>query len=208
MPTRSPRLLPLAASLLLVAACSDAPSAPTAITPGEGLSLSQAAPQPSVAKFEIDYMQFTIDHHLAGVVMAELCIERAVHEDLRALCEESLANQTRQIELLRAWLLDWYGIAYPGEIPQSAEQDIRRLSELSGAEFEDEFLTEFSKHHLRIIKESEKAVQRVYHAELRAMIAQPIIMTQSRGVAMMQTWDCQWYGDCRQGLINQVREHL
>ena len=188
-----------------IAACSDASTTPVTPTLEPGApSLTRAAPQPSVARYEIAYMQLTIDHHLAGIVMAQMCIEKAVHEELRALCRESLASQQRQIALYRTWLRDWYGINYVGEIPQSAAQDIRRLSELSGAAFEDAFLTEFSKHHLRIIKESEKAVERVYHDELRRE-AQMTITSQSRGVVRMQTWDCQWYSDCRQGLIEQVQ---
>ena len=129
---------------------------------------------------------------------------RAIHEELRQLCRESIASQQRQIELFRTWLRDWYGINYVGEIPQSAAQDIRRLSQLYGAEFEDEFLTEFSKHHLRIIKESEKVVRRGYHEELRRE-AQMTITNQSRQVVQMQTWDCQWYDDCRRGLIKQAQ---
>ncbi|GLC28153.1 DUF305 domain-containing protein [Roseisolibacter agri] len=199
------RVATLAAAVIGAAACADAPSAPSAsLAPGDAPSLSAAAPQPSVAKFEVDYMMMTIDHHLAGIVMAQMCIEKAVHEELRALCRESLASQQRQIALYRSWLQQWYGISYAGEIPQSAAQDIRRLSELSGAAFEDEFLTEFSKHHLRIIKESEKAVERVYHEELRRE-AQMTVTNQSRQVVQMQTWDCQWYDDCRQGLIEQVQ---
>ena len=191
-----------------LAACADTPTAPAPATssmaPGQP-SYDRAAPQPSVAKYEVYYMELTIDHHLAGIVEAQLCVERAIHAELQAMCEESIASQQRQIELFRTWLRDWYGIEYTGEIPESAEQDIRRLSELYGAEFENEFLTEFSKHHLRIIKESEKAVRTVYHEDLRRE-AQMTITKQSQGVVMMQTWDCQWYGDCRQGLANQAAQ--
>jgi uncharacterized protein (DUF305 family) len=201
---------PLLAGALAIglAACADTPTTPTSSTPSMAPSqpsFDRPAPQPSVARYEIYYMEFTIDHHLAGIVEAQLCVERAIHEELRAMCEESIASQQRQIELFRTWLREWYGIEYAGEIPESAEQDIRRLSELYGAEFEDEFLTEFSKHHLRIIKESEKAVRTVYHEELRRE-AQMTITKQSQGVVMMQTWDCQWYGDCRQGLANQAKK--
>jgi uncharacterized protein (DUF305 family) len=152
-------------------------------------------------------MEFTIDHHLAGIVMAQLCVERAIHEELRALCEESIASQQRQIELFRTWLRAWYGIEYEGEVSTSSEQDIRRLSKLSGAEFENEFLIEFSKHHLRIIKESDKAVRKVFHEELRREAVMTIV-SQSRQVIQMQTWDCQWYGDCRQGLLQQAERML
>lgn len=200
--SRSLSALALAAAFGL-GACSDAATEP-ATTPTGGPSLSAAAPQPSTAKFEVDYMEEVVDHHTAGLVMAQMCIDKAVHAELRALCQESLQSQSMQIRMLQQWLRDWYGISYTGEIQQSAAQDIRRLSALSGAEFENEFLTEFSKHHLQIIKLSEKAVRKVYHEELRTQIAERIIQSQSRQVVQMQTWDCQWYGDCRPGLINQV----
>lgn len=199
-----PRAL-IAAGLLTATACSDAPTGTlTAPAVADGPRTSQAAPQPSIARYEVYYMELTIDHHLAGLVEAQMCIDKAEHEDLRALCRMSLMSQQRQIALYRAWLQAWYGITYVGEIDQSAQQDIRRLSALAGAAFEDAFLTEFSKHHLRIIKESEKAVERVYHDELRQE-ALTTVTGQRRQVVQMQTWDCQWYGDCRQGLINQVR---
>jgi uncharacterized protein (DUF305 family) len=148
-------------------------------------------------------MELTIDHHLAGLAVAELCVERAIHSELTALCEQSIVSQQQQIEQLRAWLREWYGIDYTGEVEQSAQQDIRRLAELSGPAFEDEFLTDFSKHHLRIIDKSEKAARTVHHEQLR-QLAENIVGAQSQQVAMMQTWDCQWYGDCRPGLISQV----
>ena len=148
-------------------------------------------------------MELAIDHHLAGIVMAQVCIDRAIHEELRDMCRESIASQQRQITLYRTWLRDWYGLDYTGAIDQSAEQDIRRVSQLFGAAFEDEFLTDFSKHHLRIVKESEKAVRTVYHEELRRE-AQMTITMQSQSVVEMQRWHCQWYGDCRPGLVNQL----
>jgi len=203
--TRSSRVLAVVAALGLVACSTEVPTAPPAARVSDQPSLSMAAPQPSVAKYEVYYMELTIDHHLAGIVVAELCVERAIHSELRTLCEQSIASQQQQIEQLRSWLLEWYGIDYTGEITQSAQQDIRRLAQLSGAAFEDEFLTDFSKHHLRIIKESEKAVRTVYHEELRQLAAN-IITAQSQQIVTMQTWDCQWYGDCRQGLINQVAD--
>lgn len=193
-----------AAVALSLTACTDSPTAPVALqrSPNQPL-LDMAAPQPSVARYEVYYTELTIDHHLAGIAEATLCVERAVHPELKAMCEQSIASQQQQIEQLRTWLQEWYGIEYAGEIVPSAQQDIRRLAELSGATFEDEFLTDFSKHHLRIIKESEKAVRKVYHDQLR-VLAQSIITAQSESVIQMQTWDCQWYGDCRQGIRKQA----
>ena len=202
---RSPFILAHLTAAGLAACSSDAPTAPRSAQTASAPSASKAAPQPSVAKYEVYYMELTIDHHLAGIVEAQLCVERAIHPALRAMCQQSITSQQQQIAQLRTWLREWYGIDYAGEIEQSALHDVRCLSALTGAAFEDEFLTDFSKHHVRIIKESEKAVRTVYHEPLRAL-AQTIITAQSQQVVTMQTWDCQWYGDCRQGLINQVEQ--
>ena len=202
-PFRTPSALVLALALG-VGACADSPTAPASAA--DQAALGTAAPRRSTAKFEIDYMTFSIDHHTAGIEMAELCIDRAEHAVLIALCEQSLVSQREEIATLQEWLRDWYGISYEGTVPQSAREDLRRLAQLDGEEFEDDFLTEFSKHHLRIIKESDKAVRRAYHSELRDM-ARMIIAAQSQGVIMMQNWDCQWYDDCRQGLKRQAQKY-
>lgn len=214
MSARLRTLVVFAAAAFTVGACADGATAPTAPdVVVDGPSLDQAATQPSIARLEIDYMKETIDHHLAGIVMAELCVERVpeplLHDDaeLVELCEESIASQQRQISLYREWLRQWYGIEYDGEIQQSAAQDIRRLSELYGEPFENEFLTEFSKHHLQIIKQSERIVRRAYHEQLRRE-ALTTIVSQSRGVIQMQTWDCEWFDDCRQGLKKQAHRFL
>ena len=215
VPTSSrARSITLTLAAVALAACSEPTTAPEGIAlTANDPAFATAAPQPAVARLEIDYMMETIDHHLAGIEMAELCVQRVpnptLHQDaaLVEMCEESIVEQQRQIDLYRTWLQDWYGITYVGEIPQSAEQDIERLSEMFGEEFENEFLTEMSMHHLMIIKRSEQVVRRAYHEELRSE-ARSTIVKQSRGVIQMQTWDCSWFGDCRTGLKQQAERFL
>lgn len=101
--TRMGSLLALA---VLLSACSEqSPTSPA--TPGSGALASSAgtgaspslathsgtasngvAPQASEprAGFEINYLKFVADHHLMGVLMAQLCVEKAVHEELREDC--------------------------------------------------------------------------------------------------------------------------
>lgn len=38
-------------------------------------------------------------------------------------------------------------------------------------------------------------MDRAYHAELRAL-CENIIVAQSAEIEQMQTWLCQWYGEC------------
>jgi uncharacterized protein (DUF305 family) len=67
---------------------------------------------------------------------------------------------------------------------------------LNGAEFEIAFMEMMIKHHEKAIREGQHCGDTAYHAELREL-CENIIRTQSAEITQMQTWLCQWYGECR-----------
>jgi uncharacterized protein (DUF305 family) len=194
----------VAATILALAACHKDATAPNSTT-GKGATPGTPTPGPpaptppppgsAVAPYEAHFLEFMIDHHLGGVALATRCSERAVHEELRALCHHSLADQQRQIALFRSWLRQWYGVDYAGTMHPSAEANVQRLSAVSGTAFENDFLTTFSAHHVVTIVGSRQAVGAVPHDELRHE-AQLMVTNQTHQVMAMQAWDCHWYGDC------------
>lgn len=201
---RSISLLPAFGLAFGLSACSsDGISGPDSSSDQQGVAQqpsqpgsSGPAPDKEVAKFEVRYMTFSIDHHTMGIRMAELCVNKAVHSELRDLCRRSIESQRREIDQLHTWLDQWYGFHYEPQMTKSDRRMLERLAALGGKEFEDRFLNEFSRHHLQIIRRSEKAVRRVYHEQLREL-ARNIVVQQSEDVAKMRRWDCEWYGDCR-----------
>jgi uncharacterized protein (DUF305 family) len=54
-------------------------------------------------------MQMTM-HHAMGVMMTQPVAASASHAELQDLGERMVADQTREIEQMRAWLRDWYGL--------------------------------------------------------------------------------------------------
>ncbi len=60
------------------------------------------APNSGTANFETKFMTDMIDHHAMAVHMAEMCLEKAVHEELRTTCEEIIATQSQEIELMQS----------------------------------------------------------------------------------------------------------
>ena len=158
---------------------------------------SEPAPDTATAKFEIDFMQDMIDHHAMAVMMGEMCLEKAIHEELRALCEQIIATQNQEIATMQAWLQDWYGVSYEPEMTKGEMQRMHKLHELSGAEFEIAFMEMMIRHHRQAIREAERCVDRAYHDELMTL-CQNIIETQSAEIEQMQTWLCEWYGICKQ----------
>lgn len=209
------RLAQIVGSLSIVvtlAACSDQPSSPTApssletgfgaSTPGataqtEGITIASApAPARSAATFEVRFMTNMIDHHQMAIEMAEICLDEAVHEELRTMCQNIIAAQSAEIQQMQSWLQQWYGITYQPTMKPGDQKMLERLASLSGAEFEIAFMEMMIKHHEKAIKEARHCLDKAAHAELRELCEQ-IIATQSAEIAQLQTWLCQWYGKCR-----------
>lgn len=195
---RHARLLPLIALAVVIGqtACSDAPTAPTtALGAGTEPQLNRAAPARGMARYEIRFLQDMIDHHAMAVETAELCVARAVHEELRQLCEQIIAAQSAEIEQMQRWLEQWYGISYEPQMKPGDERMIERLASMSGAEFEIAFMQMMIEHHEAAIREAEECLRRAYHRQLQRL-CENIIETQSAEIEQMQAWLCEWYGIC------------
>ena len=52
--------------------------------------------------------------------MAQVCLDRAVHTELRELCEQIVAAPSEEVETLQTWLEECYGVSSIIEA-QSAE---------------------------------------------------------------------------------------
>ncbi len=157
---------------------------------------SGPAPDKATAKYEIDFMQDMIDHHAMAVPMANMCVEKAIHVELRTLCQEIIAAQSAEIQQMQTWLMEWYGISYSPEMKPGDMRMMEKMAELSGAEFEIEFMEMMIKHHLKAIRKASKCVDRVFHDQLREM-CENIIVTQAAEIEQMRTWLCDWYGICK-----------
>ena len=159
-------------------------------------SADAPASTPDAAAFEVEFLEEMIDHHQMGVHMAEPCIEKAVHEALRQLCQSIHHVQAAEIEQMQGWLLDWYGVEHEPSMDDPAHHDqMMELESLSGGEFEVAFLEMMSEHHVMAVVESQQCMRQAQHRELRRL-CQRILTSQLREIMRMQTWLCRWYGQC------------
>jgi uncharacterized protein (DUF305 family) len=183
---------------LAVAACSDqrVPTGPAAASLARAVDAAAGpAPTTQQARYEIDFMTDMIDHHMMAVMMSQVCLQKAVHEELRALCAQIIATQQAEIAQMQAWLQAWYGITYEPEMKPGAMRQVERLAALSPAEFEIEFMKRMIRHHAMAVREGEHCLGRAYHAELLHM-CHNIVQTQRQEIDLMQSWLCAWYGIC------------
>ena len=153
------------------------------------------APDKATAKFEVDFMTNMIDHHGMAIQMAQMCVQRATHQQLRAMCQNIIAAQSAEIDQMQAWLQSWYGVSHEPEMTNGEMQQIERLASLSSARFELTFMEMLIRHHRKAISEAGRCLERAYQPALRGM-CQNIIATQSAELAQLETWLCAWYDRC------------
>lgn len=79
--------------------------------------LTQAAPGDP---FNIAFLELFSQHHATLLGPARECVARSPHPDIRALCSNMIASQTREIAEMQAELRDVYGIGSPIPEPASA----------------------------------------------------------------------------------------
>lgn len=159
-------------------------------------SAAQPAPDQSATQYEVRFMQEMIDHHSMAVQMGTMCLERAVHQELRAMCQEIISAQQQEISTMQQWLLSWYGVSYQPSMNGGMRAQMEKLSTLNNAEFEIEFMQQMIRHHKMAIVKASQCLDKAYHPQLQDM-CQDIVSAQLAEIRKMQEWLCRWYGMCR-----------
>jgi uncharacterized protein (DUF305 family) len=155
------------------------------------------APDKSTSEYEVRFMQEMIEHHTMAVHMGQMCVDKAVHQDLRAMCHEMVTAQQQEIATMQQWLMTWFGLPiFQPEMNPGHHNRMQKLSMLSGAEFEIEFMQQMIRHHKIAVVKSAQCFERSYHAELQDMCSN-IVVTQLAEIKQMEDWLCTWYGLCR-----------
>jgi len=154
----------------------------------------EPAPDQRTARYEVDFLTGMIDHHTMAVHMAMMCQDKAVHDELRQMCEDIAASQQQEIETMQGWLGDWYGVTYAPEMRMDGR--MKRLMSASGGEFEVLFMESMIRHHTRAVREAQACQERAYHPELVQM-CDDIESVQVREIETMSAWLCEWYDRCR-----------
>lgn len=130
----------LAASLLLLAGCSDE---------SPGLEPDDDAPYNQA---DVAFATEMIQHHAMALVMVDQLRERKVSAELSALGEQITAAQTPEIEQMSDWLEDWDQPVPATDRDHANAHDMEGhddmgMDGLSGPAFEDHWLAMMVDHH-------------------------------------------------------------
>ena len=142
------------------------------------------------------FIEQMIPHHEDAVLMADLALQKAEHEELKQLAADIKTAQTREINDMRSWYKSWYGTEVPqnsmgmGRGMMSEDADIERLKKASP--FDKEFIEQMIPHHQMAVMMAQMMLQASDRDEIRTL-AQNIITSQSREITQMREWHKQWY---------------
>jgi uncharacterized protein (DUF305 family) len=172
--------------------------------PGRGLT----------ARFEINFMQFTIDHHFAALRITELAAgtdtrrngdlspaegtsptpgfgstqAKASLDDLKSLARRANRMQREEILTLKRFLHDWYGIDYQPRVRPQAQPMVQALERARpGADFNHAFLEVFSRHHYTLMEPASGCMSGAdrLHESLRRQ-CRSMLQSQAADIEMMR----------------------
>jgi uncharacterized protein (DUF305 family) len=133
-----------------------------------------------------------------AVHMADMCLQKAVHPELLALCQTIKTTQTQEIAVMQSWLANWYGISYAPEMTNGMQQQMARMMSMTAEEFEMDFLKMMIRHHWKAVVMATQCMEKAYHSELTGL-CEDIVIAQAAEIEKMRTWLCDWYGVCNYG---------
>lgn len=135
--------------------------------------------QGTTARFEVEFMQTTIDHHFAALRMTELAAgtdlrrdpgidaaegtspttgyaatpAKASLDDLKSMARRNNRMQREEIMTLQKFLRNWYGIQYQPKVNEDGQRLIAVLDKARpGSDFDHAFYEAFSRHHYQLME--------------------------------------------------------
>jgi uncharacterized protein (DUF305 family) len=162
---------------------------------------SDGVPVPSADSVDAGFSRDMATHHLQGVEMANLALERSEDREVRQLAFDISSTQNNQAGRMQGWLSLWgipptggdvmgwmagadgghggHTMVMDGLMPGMAtEEELAQLRSLSGTDFDVQFLRLMIRHHQGGLEMAQYAAE---HAELPAVarLARTIAETQT-----------------------------
>ena len=81
-------------------------------TGGMGMGMGEMTISTDESKsFDQRFMEAMISHHQGAIDMAKMAHQMAEHQEIKTLADAIVAAQQAEIEQMRGWLQEWYGVS-------------------------------------------------------------------------------------------------
>ena len=180
----------VAGSALVLAACGggeDPTLTPPTGTEGGSTSFNDA---------DVEFLQSMVPHHEEATQMAELVADRTEREELRAFADKIVADQSTEIDEMRA-MLDAAGAEeapahdMEGMAGQMDESEMADLEQSAGQDFDLMFIDMMIRHHQGAVDMAEQVMDEGENAQV-ADLANRIVDAQQAEIQQMEVWREEW----------------
>jgi uncharacterized protein (DUF305 family) len=143
------------------------------------------------------FIDAMVPHHQGAIDMAEVALENAEHEKVRALAEDIVSAQEAEIKELSSIKEEEYGsLQVPMEM-RAQEMEAMGMTmgpgELANQEpFDKAFIDNMIPHHKSAIEMANVALENSENPRVRE-IARAIVDAQQREITRMEGWRKEWY---------------
>ena len=161
------------------------------------------SPTPAhAADFDQQFLGKMVPHHQMGIDMANDCVQKATHGELKDLCRQIASKQQDESGKMSSWLDSWYkgqpGAKPSPEMMKKMQRSMEEMKAMTGVKYEVRFMNEMSKHHGEALKDIKPCVSRASHGELKSLCTM-MAADQKKEIEQMHGWLCDWHKDCHKG---------
>ena len=145
-----------------------------------------------------------IPHHEDAVTMSELALVKAEHQELKDLPQRIITVQNQEVEQMKQWRKDWFGLGgllikvasahgFEHGLNMGMMGDTSDLEELENAQpFDKKFIEEMIPHHQMAVMMARMLLNTTQRTEMKKL-ANDIVSSQNQEIEQMRAWYKAWY---------------
>lgn len=118
------------------------------------------------ANYDVSFLDRMIQHHEMGVSMAKMAQEKSTNQEVVKLSRQMEEDQNREIKQMREWRNNLFSNV-PVTKQESHGMKMSELKNLSGRDFDQNYLSMMSNHHQMGIEMMQKAESKLSNEKLR-----------------------------------------
>jgi putative membrane protein len=172
----------LALSATTQAAGTTSASAPSA----SSTSASRGASDAKVSHGDKKFMEEAAQGGMAEVQLGKLAAQKAGSDDVKQFGQKMVDDHSKANDQLKQ-LASSKGVTLPTDLDHSAKREMDRLSKLSGADFDREYMNHMVSDHKKDIKEFEKAAKSAKDPDIKNFASSTLPTLQSHLQLAQQT---------------------
>lgn len=163
---------------------------------GPGM-MGHEVPDDSTQPFDLRFLNQMIVHHQSAVMSAQMMIANSQRPELRDLAQRIITAQQHEIDQMRQWRQEWYGVANVDTMQEAMMEQMQhggmmnreQMRQMMGAnvDLDRMFLQMMIPHHQEAIAMAQQALEQAEHPEIK-QLAQRIITTQRAEIEAMQDY--------------------